>query len=105
MNENPNNNQVDSRYQTEGYITSIGEIPQGYVYSEHYIYVSGKKYSLKNWINPYQGYVDAYMDCLNAFKKNIDEGHCDAVFNLRSSIHNVEGNYEVVLTGDAAKLL
>jgi len=45
------------------------------------------------------------MQCLNAFQKDIDEGHYDAVFNLRSSMHNVSGNYEVVLTGDAAKLL
>jgi len=42
MNENSNNSQVGSRYQTEGYITSIGEIPQG-TFTASIIYICIRK--------------------------------------------------------------
>jgi len=92
---------VDSRFKTNNYIISSNYIPDGFVFKSPVIYASRAPYSLKNFTAPNEGYIKAYNESIEEIKKEIDNGKYDAVFNLSFKTHNVEGNYEIVLIGDA----
>lgn len=92
---------VDPRFKTQKYIISNNPIPKGFVFYKPVAYSAIKAYGLSNLTNPERGYLTAYEACISSIKQSIDNEEFDAVFNLKYSVHNVEGNYEVVMFGDS----
>lgn len=91
---------VDPRFKTKNYIISNNPIPKGFIFLKPVAYAAIKHYSLSNLTSPGKGYLTAYETCIGSIEQSIDSGEVDAVFNLRYSVHNIEGNYEVVMFGD-----
>lgn len=91
---------VDPRFKTQSHIISNNPIPKGFVFYKPVAYSAIKHYGLSNLTKPEMGYLTAYETCIRTIKQSIDNGEFDAIFNLKYSVHNVEGNYEVVMFGD-----
>ncbi|GAB2324466.1 hypothetical protein IRB23M11_20880 [Alkalibacterium sp. m-11] len=91
---------IDSRFKTTNYIISNNYIPEGFVFERPIMISAIQGAGLKNYTQPEAGYIAAYEKCVNGIIESINNGTIDAVFNLKYSVHNVGGNYEVVVFGD-----
>lgn len=91
---------IDSRFKTNNYIISNNYIPKGFVYECPIMFSAIQGAGFKNYTQPEAGYVAAYQKCINGIKEYINNGNIDAVFNVQYTVHNVAGNYEVVVFGD-----
>ncbi|AKP67855.1 hypothetical protein [Companilactobacillus ginsenosidimutans] len=86
------------------YIISANPIPNGFTYERPVMLSYTKRMGLSNYANPSSGYQVAFQACINGIKESIDNREYDALFNLKVISNSVEGDYDVVVYGDAVKV-
>lgn len=86
------------------YIISSNTIPNGFTFEKPIMFSYTEGRGVANVFNPSKGYRIGYQACINGIKKDIDNYEYDAVFNLKILSNSVEGDYDVIVYGDAVKI-
>lgn len=91
-------------YQYTDTMISSSPIPDGFVFVGPVIASATQPFGMKNYFQSNAGYLTAWQKCLNVFRGDIEKGTYDGVFNIRLMSNIVEGDYDMVMYGDAVRI-